>query len=97
MAADNMWQMKIMPTFYKSFHHVDPEVRKTIAEFLEEHHSGIDNPFKLTNIKKLTGWPSCYRLRFANYRVGVELDRKGKIILFRYVGTRGDFYKHFPG
>ena len=50
---------------------------------------------QLPNIKKLNGYPSYYRIKIGNYRIGFELIKKSTIRLL-IVADRQDIYKKFP-
>jgi mRNA-degrading endonuclease RelE of RelBE toxin-antitoxin system len=91
-----MWKIQFHPSFVKSFRRLDNKQKQPIESFLKQYGNGIEEPLSLQNIKKIEGHIICYRLRFWQYRVGLDLYRKEKIIVFRYVGPRGDFYKNFP-
>jgi mRNA-degrading endonuclease RelE of RelBE toxin-antitoxin system len=91
-----MWTFTYYPSFDKSIRKLDNTIKDQVLDFLELYKDGIDDPMNLPNIKKLSGYSYHYRLRFGKYRVGIELHADTKIIAFRYVGTRGDFYKNFP-
>ena len=50
---------------------------------------------KLSNIKKLTGFPKYFRIRIGDYRLGFEsIDRN--TIRFIIMAHRKDIYKIFP-
>jgi len=61
-----------------------------IAEFEKAEDLG-----QLTNIKKMTGYRSFYRVRIGDYRVGFELI-EAKTVLFILVAHRRDIYNNFP-
>jgi mRNA interferase RelE/StbE len=46
------------------------------------------------NLKKLTGFKNCYRIRLGNYRIGILID--GKTVTFAAFDHRSDIYKYFP-
>ncbi len=49
----------------------------------------------IKNLRKLSGFPNYYRIKFGSYRLGFELIEKEKIrfIIFSH---RKDIYKKFP-
>ncbi len=49
---------------------------------------------EIANLKKLKGYEAFYRIRFGDYRLGVEVT-ENKIIFARCL-HRKDIYKHFP-
>ncbi|MBF0472132.1 MAG: type II toxin-antitoxin system mRNA interferase toxin, RelE/StbE family [Nitrospirae bacterium] len=54
----------------------------------------VKNQFGLSDIKKITGYQSYYRIRIGDYRLGVEIIDE-EIILLRFL-HRKDIYKFFP-
>ena len=48
----------------------------------------------VTNLKKLQGFDSYYRIRIGDYRIGIELS-EGKVIFVRLL-ARKDIYRYFP-
>jgi len=50
----------------------DEQIKSDIADVIEnvEKATGIRN---ITNIKKLKGFKDCYRIRIANYRIGLKI------------------------
>jgi len=50
----------------------------------------------LTNIKKMQGFMSFYRIKIGNYRLGFELNKDlGEVVLKRFL-HRKDIYRYFP-
>jgi mRNA interferase RelE/StbE len=49
---------------------------------------------EITNLKKLQGFESYYRIRVGEYRMGIELS-EGKVIFVRLL-ARKDIYRYFP-
>jgi mRNA interferase RelE/StbE len=60
------------------------------VESVEEASQKKDIP----QLKKLTGYKDCYRIRVGNYRIGVTFD--GDVVIFHACLPRKDFYKYFP-
>ena len=48
----------------------------------------------LSNLKKLKGYKTFYRIRSGEYRIGLQINSEG--ITFVTVGHRKDIYKNFP-
>lgn len=48
----------------------------------------------ISGIKAMTGYSKRYRIRFGDYRVGIELQ--GDMVDIRRVLHRRDFYRYFP-
>jgi len=48
----------------------------------------------ILNIKKLTGYTNCYRIKVENYRIGLVIENKTvTLVQFQH---RKDIYKKFP-
>ncbi|HBH82397.1 MAG: hypothetical protein A2X05_15565 [Bacteroidetes bacterium GWE2_41_25] len=71
----------------------DEQIKSDIADVIEnvEKATGIRN---ITNIKKLKGFKDCYRIRIANYRIGLKIVNN--IVFFVDIDHRKNIYKHFP-
>ena len=82
-------------SFEKSFEKLKnkslfPKIEKTIIEF--ENARSLT---ELSNIKKLTGYKSYYRLRIGEYRLGFEKITENTF-RFIIVAHRKDIYQLFP-
>ncbi|HAH54785.1 MAG TPA: plasmid stabilization protein [Flavobacterium sp.] len=49
---------------------------------------------EILNVKKLSGFSNCYRIKVNNYRIGLVLDNN--VITFVQFEHRKDIYKKFP-
>lgn len=47
-------------------------------------------------VQKLTGYPDYYKIRFGDYRVGLQLDAATEQITFLRVLHRREIYRRFP-
>ncbi len=91
-----MWLVKTAAGFKKSLRRLELLDQERIEQFFDERRGQIEDPFLLSDFKSLKGQENAYRLRFGKFRVGVILDHENQWFVLRYVGARGDFYKHFP-
>lgn len=66
-----------------------PRIREVIEEVERAANLG-----EVTNIKKLKGGGSYYRIRVGDYRIGVTVDED--TVIFVRVLHRKDVYKYFP-
>ena len=48
----------------------------------------------ITNLKKLKGYKTFYRIKFGTYRIGVDIVND--TVCFITYGHRKDFYRYFP-
>ena len=49
---------------------------------------------EITNLRKLTGYKSAYRIRIGDYRTGVIIEKE--TVPFVAFAHRKEIYKHFP-
>jgi len=49
---------------------------------------------EITNLKKLQGHSSAYRIRIGDYRIGLFIE--GNAVLFAFLGHRRNIYNQFP-
>lgn len=71
----------------------DKKLKEKIKEFIIELETA-ESLEELTNVKKLKGYSTAYRLRMGDYRLGFYKD-ESTIELARFV-KRNDIYKLFP-
>jgi mRNA interferase RelE/StbE len=92
----DVWHIEISAFFIKSIKRIPSHEQKRINDLIEEYCDGIQDPLRLPHMRKLEGFQNYYRMRLGGYRVGIELDTSRHAVIFRFVGSRGDFYKRFP-
>ena len=66
----------------------------TKIESVLESMKAASHPDELQSVKRMTGYPSAYRIRIGNYRLGFYYEND-EIILARCL-KRSDIYKVFP-
>lgn len=66
---------------------------KRIRDVIENVEK-VNSLNELTNLKKLKGEKNYYRLRIADYRIGLTLE--SDTVVFVRCLARKDIYKHFP-
>ena len=85
-------------TFDKSFSKaLDKINNKQLLQKIEKVIVQCENASiisEITNLKKLVGFKSYYRIKISDYRIGIEII--GKNIHFITVCHRKDVYKIFP-
>ncbi len=92
-------KFEISKGFQKSFGRLkDKQLAIAILSAIDEV-SQADQPADITNLKKLKGYQTAYRVRVGNYRIGVfiEPDASGQLsVTFSAFSHRKDIYKKFP-
>lgn len=85
--------------FRKSFAR-DLRRRKNDSDFLDRVKEAIENvelsetTSMITNLKKLKGESSYYRIRFGDYRIGIKIE--DDLVIFIRALHRKDIYRYFP-
>ncbi|MEW5960401.1 MAG: type II toxin-antitoxin system RelE/ParE family toxin [Chloroflexota bacterium] len=46
-------------------------------------------------VKAMKGYPKRYRIRLGQYRIGIEVEKRGKVEMMRVL-HRHEFYRYFP-
>lgn len=91
-----MWTLHTSRAFEKSARQLPKTYLQRIAEWHDEHASGVSSPSELRDVVWLTNKRRFGRVRFGKYRLGLMIDEREQRIILVYVGARGDFYKRFP-
>ena len=80
--------------FLKDLSQLPTSYRREIEKFVFEDVQTVQNFFELKKFEQLKGYPSFYKARFGNYRIGVSY--KDNILIFERVLHRKEIYKYFP-
>lgn len=68
--------------------------RSRIEKFVFEKVSNAKSFRQLEQVEKLTGYKTYYKIRFGNYRVGLQF--KDDTLTFERVLHRKEIYRFFP-
>lgn len=68
-------------------------VQRRIREVIE-HVEQVSKPTEISNLKKLKGQGTYYRIRIGEFRVGLKIE--ADTVTFVRVLNRKDIYKYFP-
>ncbi|WP_342799560.1 type II toxin-antitoxin system RelE family toxin [Hyella patelloides] len=55
-----------------------------------------DNPFELGCVEKMKGYDDKYKIKIGNYRIGITIDKKAKVIICQRIAHRREIYRVFP-
>ena len=80
--------------FLKELSKIQIKDRSRIESFVFKELPEANSIFELGNVKQMKGYPSFYKVRFGQYRIGIKL-RDGIVILERAL-HRKDIYRYFP-
>ena len=87
--------IEYLPTFIKDLKALrGTPVYKTIYQLAFEDIPNTDNSSGLSNLKKLKGSNTAYRVRVGNYRIGIFITNDK--IQFSRVLHRREIYRYFP-
>lgn len=90
------WQIAYKPTFLKEMARLPAEMRARVETFAFETMPKATNPYAVPGVGKLKGYQDYYKVRFGDYRVGLRLHKKAKVVEFCRVLHRRDLYRYFP-
>ena len=60
--------------FLKELSKIHVKERLRIESFVFEDLPKADSIFELGNIEQMKGYPSCYKIRFGQYRIGLKVE-----------------------
>lgn len=80
--------------FLKELAKMPKKVRQIVELFVFQEIEKLSKLDDISNLKKLKGHDSAYRIRFGNYRLGFFYNN-GQMYLDR-IAHRSEFYRSFP-
>lgn len=80
--------------FLKDLAALPPAERGRIEKFAFIRASSVRSFRQLEHIEKLTGYQTYYKIRFGNYRLGLQF--KDDTLVFERVLHRKEIYRYFP-
>lgn len=81
-------------TFLKQLTELPDGIREQVETFTFDELPGLKSLNDAANVKKLKGYKSCFRVRFGNYRLGIEIEED--VAVLRVVLHRRNVYRRFP-
>jgi mRNA interferase RelE/StbE len=90
-----MWTVEYTKRFLKELARL-PETNRSRAEEIVFQELKTENPFGLGYIEKMAGYSDKYKIRVGDYRIGLTLDSKAKIIVCLRIAHRREIYRVFP-
>jgi mRNA interferase RelE/StbE len=80
--------------FVKDFQKLkNKELATAIVEAIKQV-SDASNSNEITNLKKLSGYKSAFRIRIGDYRIGITIEKN--TVTFVAFAHRKEIYKRFP-
>ena len=78
----------------KEFSKIPSKTRMRMEKFVFKELPKANSIFELGNVEQMKGYPSYYKIRFGQYRVGLKM--KDDKPIFERALHRKDIYRYFP-
>ena len=82
--------------FLKQLSKIPFNFRSKIEEFVFKKLPLSSSISVIGKLEKLTGYKNFYKVRFGDYRLGIESKNKNGSLVIRTVMHRKEIYKYFP-
>lgn len=87
-------RVKYEASFEKDLKNItDKDLLKRIKDIIEKVKEA-NGPASISNLKKLKGYGTFYRIRIGDYRIGIEITQDA--LIFTRVLHRKEIYRYFP-
>jgi mRNA interferase RelE/StbE len=80
--------------FLKDLSKIHSGERLRIESFVFKELPKANSIFELGNVEQMKGYPSYYKIRFGQYRIGLKM--KEDRVIFERALHRKDIYRYFP-
>ncbi|MGR9108671.1 MAG: type II toxin-antitoxin system RelE family toxin [Gammaproteobacteria bacterium] len=90
-----MWRIEFTKRFLKDLASLPLQVRQRAEQIVFEKLD-TRNPFESGLLEKMTGYPSQYKIRIGEYRIGITVDKRRYAIVCRRIAHRKEIYRFFP-
>ena len=90
-----MWKVEYTKRFLKELAKLPKSVQERV-EVIVFDELECSNPFDLGYLEKMKGYTDKYKVRVGNYRIGLTLDKKTKIVICQRIAHRREIYRIFP-
>ena len=89
------WEVDYTKTFLKELASLPTDVQNR-AEDIVFRQLPLTNPFEAGYVERLRGHRGKYKIRIGNYRIGLTIDQKNRVITCQRIAHRRDIYRIFP-
>jgi mRNA interferase RelE/StbE len=89
------WKVEYTKTFLKELSQLPKEIQNKGEEIAFKELASI-NPFEIGKIEQMRGYRDKYKIRIGNYRMGIAIIKKEKLIICQRIVHRKDIYRVFP-
>ncbi|MEW6664286.1 MAG: type II toxin-antitoxin system RelE/ParE family toxin [Thermodesulfobacteriota bacterium] len=90
-----MWKVEYKKRFLKELAKLPRDVQSQAEKVVFEDLI-CENPFDLGYLEHMIGYTGKYKIRIGQYRIGITLDNRKKVVVCDRVAHRKDIYRLFP-
>ncbi len=90
-----MWRIQYTKRFLKELVRLPKDIQNRVESLVFDELES-ENPFELGYLSKMKGYTDKYKIRVADYRIGLTINKQTKTIICQRVAHRRDIYKIFP-
>ncbi len=90
-----MWKVEYKKRFLKELSRL-PEFVQAKAEKTVFEDLLCENPFDLGYLEQMRGYPGKYKIRIGQYRIGLTVYKRKKVVICNRITHRKDIYRLFP-
>ena len=88
------WKVDYTKTFLKELASLPKDVQHR-AEDIVFRQLPFTNPFEVGYVERMKGYRDKYKIRMGNYRIGLTIDQKNRVITCQRIAHRRDIYRIF--
>ncbi len=89
-------QVLYKKTFLKELKKLPKDIRIKAEHLCFDVLPKIENPADIRGLEKLVGYEKSYKVRFGDYRIGIEIDIESKVIECCRALHRKEIYRYYP-
>lgn len=90
------FQVLYKKTFLKELKKLPKDIRIKAEHLCFDVLPEIENLADIRGLEKLVGYENFYKVRFGDYRIGIEIDIQSRIIECCRAMHRKEIYRYYP-
>lgn len=90
------FQVLYKKTFLKELKKLPKDVRIKVEHLCFDILPEIEIPEDIRGLEKLVGYEKSFKVRFGDYRIGMNIDIKTKVVECCRVLHRKEIYRYYP-
>ncbi len=83
-------------TFLKELKKLPRDIRERVESLAFDILPAVEDITEVKGLEKLVGYDKSYKVRFGDYRAGIEVDAENKVIVLCRVLHRKEIYRYYP-